>query len=179
MFDSSFVTEVDKSSLSCYNSTVIEASEAKPTVTIPETEGAGSTVVPTEPPISFPEVTQLRPCSYLECRNGHQWSMLTALAKCGHGTSQGWQGCGNPVLAVKLVNCPFCNEPTTKLKLRIDVTPPIPYPVPLCIPGSVAHAETVFIEVPLKKWRETELAELEKLAKENQKEAQDGQGIQK
>jgi hypothetical protein len=95
---------------------------------------------------------------------------LVALAKCGHGTSQGWNGCGNPILAIKLVNCPFCNEPTTHIKFRIDVTPPTPYPVPLCVPGSVSHAETIFVEVPLKKWKETEEAELAKAAEQLQKE---------
>ena len=164
-------------------------SEGAPVIDVPQPHGPPS---PSEPPVSggaavlqpdtpvvFPEVTQLRPCSALTCRNGHQWQPLVALAKCGHGTSQGWNGCGNPILAIKLVNCPFCNEPTTKIKIRIDVTPPTPYPIPLCIPGSASHAETIFVEVPLKKWKETEEAELEKMAKEQQKEAQDGQGIQK
>jgi len=138
----------------------------------------GQGPVPANTPISFPEVTQIRPCTALSCRNGHQWQPLVALAKCGHGTSQGWNGCGNPILAIKLVNCPFCNEPTTHIKFRIDVTPPTPYPVPLCVPGSVSHAETIFVEVPLKKWKETEEAELAKAAEQLQKEALDGQRVQ-
>jgi hypothetical protein len=135
-------------------------------------------VVPQDTPVAFPEVTVLRPCTALSCRNGHQWQPLVALAKCGHGTSQGWNGCGNPVLAIKLVNCPFCNEPTTHIRFRVDVTPPTPYPIPLCVPGSVSHTETIFVEVPLKKWKETEEAELAKMAEEKTKEAQDGQRVQ-
>jgi hypothetical protein len=56
----------------------------------------------------------------------------------------------------------------------VDVTPPTPYPIPLCVPGSVSHTETIFVEVPLKKWKETEEAELAKMAEEKTKEAQDG-----
>jgi hypothetical protein len=60
----------------------------------------------------------------------------------------------------------------------VDVTPPTPYPIPLCVPGSVSHTETIFVEVPLKKWKETEEAELAKMAEEKKKEAQDGQRVQ-
>ena len=115
-------------------------------------------------PVAYPEVATLRPCSYLECTNGHQWQAMVAVAKCGYGTPQGWAGCGAPILAVKLVNCPVCNEPNTKFKIRIDNTPPIPYPTPLCIPGSTSHAESVFVEIPWRKWKTTEEAELAKLA---------------
>lgn len=140
-----------------------------------------SPVGPTEgsTPISYPEVAILRPCSYLECRNGHQWGALLAVAKCGYGTPQGWMGCGAPILAVKLVNCPVCNEPNTKFKIRIDNTPPVPHPVPLCIPGSSSHAETVMVEIPWRKWKDTEEAELVKLGLTQEKEQNGQTTIQK
>lgn len=159
-------------------------SEGAPIIEVPAAHGTPS---PSEPPvssgvaglasdtpISFPEVAILHPCSYLECANGHQWGAMLALAKCGHGTAQGWMGCGAPILAVKLVNCPVCNEPNTKFKIRIDNTPPVPFPIPLCIPGSTTHAEAVFVEIPWRKWKETEEAELAKLGLTKEKE-QNGQ----
>jgi hypothetical protein len=125
---------------------------------------------PGDTPISYPEVAIIRPCSYLECSNGHQWQAMVALAKCGHGTSQGWNGCGAPILAIKLVNCPFCNEPNTKMRIRIDNTAPVPYPVPMCVPGSVGHQETVYADIEWTRWKQTEEAELAKLAKAAEKD---------
>lgn len=75
------------------------------------------------------------------------------------------------------MNCPVCNEPNTKFKLRIDQTGPIPAPIPLCIPGSVSNAESVFIEIPWRKWKDTEIAELAKLADQS-KEQNNGQAVQ-
>jgi hypothetical protein len=130
----------------------------------------------TEPdtPVLFPEVTQVRPCTFLACKNNHQWTPMLALAKCGHGTSQGWRGCGCPILAVKMVCCPVCNEPSDKLVLRMDHTPPVPFPVPVCIPGSGTTAEVLVIQIPLRAAIVTEEAnDKERLEKE-----QNGKGIQ-
>jgi len=113
----------------------------------------------------FPESVVLKDCTCVTCTNGHSWVPMAAMAKCGFGTPQGWNGCGSPVVAFKMANCPQCNEPAAKLRLRIDYTPPCQYPVPLCIPGSRSHAETLFIEAELRHYQQTEAAEVVK--KEN------------
>ena len=95
----------------------------------------------------FPEVALLRMCTANICVNGHEWIPKMALAKCGYGTPQGWNGCGAPVLAIKLEACPTCNEPVKKLRLRTDHTPPTPFPSPLCVPGSSTTADVAEIVI--------------------------------
>ena len=100
-------------------------------------------MTPTETPIKelFPDQIILRLCSANVCGNGHEWIPKVTLAKCGYGTPQGWNGCGAPVLAVKQESCPVCNEPVAKMRFRTDHTPPTQFIIPLCIPGSVTHAD--------------------------------------
>lgn len=107
-------------------------------------------------PVQFPEVAILRPCSSLFCRNGHTWAPKLALAKCGYGTPRGWNGCGEPMLALKMELCPTCNEPIVKFSLRLDITPPCPAPVPICIPGSHSTAEVLQIEIYPQYWKTTQ-----------------------
>src|ERR1700734_672337 len=92
-------------------------------------------------PSLFPDQIILRLCSANICTNGHEWIPAVTLAKCGYGTPQGWNGCGAPVLAVKMQSCPVCNEPVAKMRFRTDHTAPTQYIIPLCIPGSVSPAE--------------------------------------
>lgn len=105
--------------------------------------GAGPGGPSTPDTTLFPEVTLLRPCSENICVNGHSWPPTMVLAKCGYGTPQGWNGCGAPVLSVRMENCPHCNEPVARLRLRTDHTGPARFPVPVCIPGSKSPAEIV------------------------------------
>lgn len=70
------------------------------------------------------------------------------------------------MLAVKMVNCPVCNEPTKRMKLRVDHTGPVPYPIPLCIPGSVTGQEVVTVEINFEHAAQTEAAEAAKLTKD-------------
>lgn len=51
-------------------------------------------------------------CSLQYCANGHTWTPQLALPHC--------QGCQNPLLALRQLNCPTCNEPVVKTRLRID-----------------------------------------------------------
>lgn len=102
---------------------------------------------PVEQPSMFPEVAQIRDCSFIDCPNGHQWQPTLALVKCGNGTPQGWNGCGKPILGIKMELCPICHEPSRRLVLRVDHTPPAPYPIPMCIPGSATLAEVQMVEV--------------------------------
>ena len=128
-------------------------------VTIPADQGTPKEVVSEDnTPVLFPEVSLLKPCSELVCRNGHSWSPSLALAKCGYGTPQGWMGCGTPILAVQMQQCPTCNEPTDRFRLRIEHTPPTPYPTPVCIPGSKSHAEIVMVEIPFRHYLKPEQA---------------------
>lgn len=130
----------------------------------PPQEQAESTAMVDATPVQFPEVTMLRPCSTLICTNGHEWSPMLALARCGYGTPNGWNGCGTPMLALKMSSCPRCQEPIAEFRLRIDITPPTPFPVPLCIPGSKTGAESLCVVIKPNYWRETEAVETAKQA---------------
>jgi hypothetical protein len=66
------------------------------------------------PKAQFPEMIKIEPCSSNECLNGHKWQPQLALAQC--------PGCGGPILMVRMVNCPVCNEPTKVLRFRTDHT---------------------------------------------------------
>lgn len=117
---------------------------------------AVETAVAEATPLQFPEVAILRPCTQITCINGHSWGPKLALAKCGYGMPQGWMGCGEPLLACKMENCPRCNEPIAEIKIRFDITSPVPYPVPLCVPGSKSNAESLQIVLRPQYWRQTQ-----------------------
>lgn len=117
---------------------------------------AAETAVTEATPLQFPEVAVLRPCTQITCINGHSWGPKLALAKCGYGMPQGWMGCGEPLLAMKMENCPRCNEPIAEIKLRFDITAPVPYPVPLCVPGSKSNAESIQIVLRPQYWKQTQ-----------------------
>ena len=104
-------------------------------------------MTPTEAPMKelFPDQVILRLCSANVCGNGHEWIPTVTLAKCGYGTPQGWNGCGAPVLAVKITACPVCNEPVVKMRFRADHTPPTQFILPICIPGTVSPADVTTI----------------------------------
>jgi hypothetical protein len=120
-------------------------------------------------PIQFPEVTTLRPCSILTCTNGHEWAPTLALAKCGYGTPQGWNGCGTPLLALRMTTCPTCQEPIAEFRLRIDITPPCPFPMPLCIPGTAeGTAEHLMVVIKPDYWKSTEAVETAKLQQQKE-----------
>jgi hypothetical protein len=48
----------------------------------------------------------------MQCSKGHQFPAQLSLTKC--------PGCQSSILAARMVNCPFCNEPITKLEIRLD-----------------------------------------------------------
>lgn len=63
-------------------------------------------------------------CTRQVCGAGHVWAPQVAVAKC--------EGCGSPVVAVRMVNCPWCNEEVGELALRVErVSNGIPI-VPVC-----------------------------------------------
>lgn len=51
-------------------------------------------------------------CSWASCSNGHQWMPELAISKC--------PGCKSPIVAIKMVNCPICNEPAAQHGLRAE-----------------------------------------------------------
>jgi hypothetical protein len=117
--------------------------DVAPTNTESTTGAPTGTAIPT----LFPDVALLRLCSANVCTRGHEWIPKINLVKCGYGTPQGWNGCGAPVLAVKIEACPICNEPVAKFRFRTDHTPPTPFLSPMCIPGSQTHADIAVVEI--------------------------------
>lgn len=65
-----------------------------------------------EATVPFFESESLPSCSVNRCSNGHEWGIQVGIAKC--------RGCDSPVLAIRMQNCPFCNEPASASILRTD-----------------------------------------------------------
>lgn len=83
-------------------------------------------------------------CSAAVCTQGHEWQMVMQLAPC--------PGCKSGLLALKMDNCPRCNEPAASLRLRTDHLPRGGNIVPLC-KGSATLAETHTIHVDFGHYR--------------------------
>jgi len=90
------------------------------------------------PKVKFQEIVRVEPCSYNSCKNGHRWPPQFQLAQC--------PGCGAPFVAVRMVNCPVCNEPTKSRKFRLDHTGQSFGIAALCR-GQAGMAESSFIEM--------------------------------
>jgi len=86
-------------------------------------------------------------CSEHLCVQGHTWIPTVKLATCG--------GCGGPVVAIKMENCPICNQPIEYTRLRIDH---IGYKQGLhaVCRGVPTNAEVVMAEMKRGHWVETE-----------------------
>jgi hypothetical protein len=84
----------------------------------------------------FPADAGLVPCSQTTCSAGHTWTPTIATTKC--------PGCQAPLLVLKMVNCPVCNEPSKSLRLRADHLPHGGTVVPAC-KGSASLAEVLEI----------------------------------
>lgn len=63
-------------------------------------------------PTKTPTKPRHNQCSYQQCPNGHTWAAQLALPHC--------QKCQNPLIALRMTNCPVCNEVVSKTFLRID-----------------------------------------------------------
>lgn len=87
--------------------------------------------------VRFPEAKTVELCSYNECAGGHKWKVAVLSAEC--------RGCGGAVFAVKMENCPVCNEPVEKCKLRLDHISSGMQISKVCLgepsPGEVGHVE--------------------------------------
>ena len=143
---------------------------------MPEVEAPQSQELVEATSIQYPEVALLKPCSTLTCLNGHEWIPTLALAKCGYGTPQGWNGCGTPLLALRMQSCPMCQEPIKELRLRVDITPPCPFPMPLCIPGTAPGvAEHLTVVIHPEYWKATEAVETAKLQEQPKEPVTNGE----
>ena len=95
----------------------------------------------------FPTEQPLKLCSWNQCTRGHQWMPVMALAKC--------PGCGAQALMVKMQNCPFCNEPATKMSLRSDYLASAAG-VPQRCKGQTPIGESMDVEFVRHGWQEIE-----------------------
>lgn len=86
----------------------------------------------------FPQPGVVNLCSYNECSAGHKFTAQLALARC--------PGCQQAILAVKMVQCPVCNEPVSKMLLRTDHMPQGGGITPMC-QGAASLNDVGVIEV--------------------------------
>jgi hypothetical protein len=86
----------------------------------------------------FENPTVLTACTANTCSNGHEWTPTLQLTQC--------PGCKGALLAIKMDQCPICNEPCSKLRLRADHLPKGGAITPLCR-GSQTLADTHVIEL--------------------------------
>src|SRR5579859_3487343 len=94
----------------------------------------------TPSPFVYHETPMVSRCSSLTCSNSHTWALEAQTALC--------PGCKSPILAIKMVNCPQCNEPSTSLTLRSDHLSRGSAITPIC-QGSASLAEINKIELKL------------------------------
>jgi hypothetical protein len=83
------------------------------------------------------EKPKLVPCTSWECGRGHRWNPLLRVVECA--------GCKTQVLAIKMTNCPFCNEPAVRMRLRVEHVP-TPVITAVCM-GHPGSGETMEIEL--------------------------------
>lgn len=84
--------------------------------------------VPEAQTVDFGTPPHREPCSWNECSKGHKFSPIVQVAGC--------PGCGGPLVIVKMVNCPLCNEPVSKLTLRTEHIPQGGQIQPMCAGGA-------------------------------------------
>ena len=63
-------------------------------------------------PFEIPKQDEKVLCSWQECERGHKWAVEVASVKCG--------GCDTPVVAIRMVSCPRCNEPAIRQCVRTE-----------------------------------------------------------
>lgn len=86
-------------------------------------------------------------CTTMSCASGHVWTPTLELTPC--------PGCKSPLLAIKMVNCPICNEPSVSMELRADHVGRATPITPIC-QGSASTAEIIKIALKLSHAADTE-----------------------
>lgn len=71
--------------------------------------------------VSFGQENPQKLCTFQVCANEHTWPARVVVSKCVG--LEGVQGCGTDVLAIRMENCPVCNDPPVKVELRADIVP--------------------------------------------------------
>jgi hypothetical protein len=100
-----------------------------------------------QPTVTFEQDKPKVLCTYYTCTQGHQWTPKVALTPCA--------GCGAPVVVVMVQNCPVCNEPTSKLRVRTDHIPNKGGVARVCL-GEPSGGDVVEVEMEREGWKETE-----------------------
>jgi hypothetical protein len=95
----------------------------------------------------FPPPASMEMCSWNECLAGHKWLATVAIAPC--------PSCKASVLAVKKENCPYCNEPVSKMSLRSAHIPRGGGLAGRCV-GQVGVGEEVDILLERTHWEDAE-----------------------
>jgi|SRR5580700_1300992 hypothetical protein len=107
--------------------------------------------LPTPPPQEaqdiFPSSPPTRFCSWCECLGGHRWAATLVVVPCG--------GCKCGVVALKKENCPYCNEPVSKISLRSDHLPKGGGMAQRCL-GQPVNGETLDIVLEKHAWKEAQ-----------------------
>lgn len=99
----------------------------------------------------FIDKPQIKPCSYIIGTCGHQWAPKVALVNCA--------GCNSFVLAAKMENCPFCNEPAKELSLRSDHIPRGGGVTKRCF-GEMPYGETMDIVLERHHWSDAQASDV-------------------
>jgi len=104
----------------------------------PQPVPTASTDPPQFPVANFPDSAPTSRCSENVCANGHGWIPEIQTAQCA--------GCKCPIVLVRMVNCPTCNEPVDHLRFRSDHLPAGGVVTPICR-GSASLAEVSSVEI--------------------------------
>lgn len=80
-------------------------------------------------------------CSYFVCGAGHLWTPRLGIADCGCQARQ-------PVVAAQFTNCPVCNEPPVRARIRVDITT-MAIGVPRLCAGQTAASVTGYLDLEI------------------------------
>ena len=90
----------------------------------------------------FPETVLIEPCSENTCSSGHKWAPQLVVTQC--------PGCKVPMMAIRMINCPICNEPQKQVKFRVDHVVGQQNIVPACRTKDVGTASVAFVTLDIK-----------------------------
>lgn len=77
-------------------------------------------------------------CTWAGCTNNHRWIPEIAVSRC--------PGCATPVVAIRMVNCPICNEPPAGHGIRVEHVTTGQWVGKVC-KGQTSLGETTYMEL--------------------------------
>lgn len=89
----------------------------------------------------FGETVKIEPCSENVCSQGHRWAPQLVITTC--------PGCKANMLAVRMIQCPVCNEPQKSVKFRVDHVVGAGQIMPACR-GPVGASSVAFVTLDIK-----------------------------